>query len=88
MSCKRRPITSNVGRVGGSCARTCRYATDESEGGRARRETTRGVAIAGLCAMIGGRSMEIKIEGEVSCGIRGKRSYDRQKISSNDLGKM
>lgn len=66
VSCKRRPITSNVGRVGGSCVRISRYAADASEGGRVMRETIRGVAMVGLWAMIGGRSTEIITEGDVS----------------------
>jgi hypothetical protein len=75
VSRKRRPRTSNVGRVGGSCARTSRYAQDASDGGRVRRETNRGVAMVGLCATIGGRSRETNIEGDVNWGIIGLRSY-------------
>ena len=51
-----------------------RYATDASEGRRVMRETTRGVAMVGLWAMIGGMSMEIITEGDVSWGIREQRS--------------
>jgi hypothetical protein len=46
--------------------RISRYAADASEGGREMRETIRGVAMVGLWAIMGGRSTEIIIEGDVS----------------------
>ena len=66
VSRRRRPMTSKVGRVGASCVRTSRNAPDASDGGRVRREASRGVAMLGLCAMMGGISRETNTEGEVS----------------------